>query len=251
MEDYLESFLQMGSSFWDSSSKAVCTSQHLSRILLLNLSAGELSFGETSLLCQKKLETDTTTTRKLDFWRERALLQTFPVWLKLSQVHFLLFCFFFFFVFLFLWLGQFTEYQPERNLLLWWLLVPWTGGAPGPPEHRWNSSQRSPADVEAAGVEERGRGAGGVRRGWVGGGGRGRAMAPPSLLSETKKERERHERRSSRRGWGGVEGEGRKSETTGVLRERSEWASEWVWWKNQWLCRKETGKESRGGRMKT
>lgn len=30
---------------------------------------------------------DTTTTRKL-FWRERALLQTFPVWLKLSQVQF-------------------------------------------------------------------------------------------------------------------------------------------------------------------
>lgn len=65
-----------------------------------------------------------------------------------------------------------------------------------------------------------------MRRGWVGGGGRGRAMAPPSLLSETKKERERHERRSSRSGGGGVEGEGRRSETTGVLRERSERVSE-------------------------
>lgn len=48
MEDYLVSFLDISESFWDSSSKVLCTSERLSHILLFSLSACS-SFGETSL----------------------------------------------------------------------------------------------------------------------------------------------------------------------------------------------------------
>lgn len=170
---------------------------------------------------------DTTTTWKLDFWRERALLQTFPVWLKLSQVQFF---------YSFGWVSsQNTNWNAICSFGDFWclepaaLLVLLSSAGTHPNAH-----------LQTLGLQ-----------GWGGGSWWQRKSDGATVSAVRDKEGKREtwkteqQERMRRGGGGGAE----EWDYRGA--EGEEWASEWVWWKNQWLCRKETGKESRGGRMKT